>query len=324
MITEPWFWHQDTLAARMVTKALTPATLIYDTGQRLRAKLATPTQTAIPVLCIGNATLGGVGKTPTALAIEKLLLPEIKAVFLSRGYQGEIKGPITVDTATHSAKDVGDEALLLARRAPTIVAKNRAAGARFAESTGNHIIIMDDGFQNPTVEKSFSLLLLSPETLDHKMSVFPSGPLREPLERAITRADAIGFIGPQNSPSPNLGKPVFKMALQPIGSPRPERVLAFCAIGNPSRFFQMLASNGYDVAGQIAFPDHAYINQQQFSDLEKRAKILDAKLITTEKDCIRLAPELRDEVRVYRVEMVFEDADGFIDLALSKMGLSMT
>ncbi|MFN0022864.1 MAG: tetraacyldisaccharide 4'-kinase [Parvularculaceae bacterium] len=188
-MTEPWFWREDSMAARAARMTLMPAAMLYDAGQLVRGALARPVDPGVPVLCVGNATTGGVGKTPFALMLQRLLAADgIEAAFVSRGYGGSLTGPVRV-TPQHTAQEVGDEPLLLASAAPTWIAKTRAGGVVAAAAAGAKLLIMDDGFQNPTVKKTLSFLLLGGD--EHSLAPFPAGPLREPLARAVARADAV-------------------------------------------------------------------------------------------------------------------------------------
>jgi len=320
MISEPWFWRDDSAIARLVRSTLAPASSLYSLGQKQRIKRTKPYRPKVPTVCIGNASLGGVGKTPTALAIADILSKSSDPVFLTRGYGGAFKGPIDVNPHQHSAQEVGDEALLLARRARTVLAKSKSAGAKLAESNPNGIIIMDDGFQNPTVVKDFTLLLIGETDVDPHLSLFPAGPMRESLDEAIKRADALGLVGNTELPIKRTqNKPTFSMKMHPAGNITPERVLAFCAIGNPDRFFNMLAHEGYDVAESVALPDHSTISDTTINALQERASNLNARLITTEKDSVRLSPENRDGISIFRAKMKIENQSKLIDLIINRI-----
>ena len=187
MMREPWFWRSQSGTARAITLTLAPFSFAYNAAQRARWRLTTPFKPKIPVICIGNASLGGEGKTPFAIMLNDLLKQEgLKPCFLTRGYGGRFSGPLLADPARHSAVDVGDEALLLAAQAPTWLAHNRVEGAKAAAASDADIMIMDDGFQNPTLEKAYSILLYSGEATLGNGSVFPAGPF------ARTRCGCMG------------------------------------------------------------------------------------------------------------------------------------
>ncbi|MEQ8936732.1 MAG: tetraacyldisaccharide 4'-kinase [Amphiplicatus sp.] len=328
MIGEPWFWRERTMAARAAALSLAPAALVYDAAQRLRTMMTHPASAPIPVFCVGNATLGGVGKTPFAI----MLARRLKALghephFLTRGYGGALKGPVLVDPDRHSAEDVGDEALLLASEAPTWVAGDRPAGAKAAAGAGAQVIIMDDGFQNPSLEKNFSFLLLDASDPFGNARIFPAGPLREPIGRAATRADALvavvasatdqakGIDGLSDTP------PRLRAWLDVDAPPAPERVHAFCGIGRPQRFFDLLARHGFDIAAARAFPDHHAFTEAEMTRLRRDAAKADAALITTAKDFIRLPRDQRQGVRVLPVSMRIDDPAALDAMASAAIAL---
>lgn len=315
---EPWFWRDESIAARAAAAAMTPAALAYDGAQRLRAAVARPAKISAPVICIGNATLGGTGKTPFALMLQRLLSDYgVKAHFLSRGYGGALKGPLRV-LPQHTAQDVGDEPLLLAAAAPTWIARTRAAGAAAAARCAE-AIIMDDGFQNPTVAKAFSVLLVSADD-PGDARVFPAGPMREPLARAIARADAVVIVG-EGAPKLDTGEaPVFRVTTAIDTGIAPQKCAAFCGIANPERFFKDLEARGFTLTARAAFADHHPYTDAELAALRKRARRDGAALITTEKDFVRLPAEARDGVAVARLTMSVDDPERLTALVLSKIG----
>lgn len=312
MIAEPWFWRDTTLAARALRAALAPAALVYDCGQRLRWATTRPAPAPAPVFCVGNVTLGGVGKTPFALMLgEQLTALGAEPHFLSRGYGGALKGPVQVDPSAHSAADVGDEALLLAATLPAWVSRSRPAGARAAAAAGARSIIMDDGFQNPTLEKTVSFLLFEAHDAQRDQAIFPAGPLRESMARALARADCIAHIfkdrdAARRSVAQPSEKPAFRGWLEPV-SQAPRRVAAFCGIGAPDRFFAMLEASGFEIASRVSFPDHHPFTVEEVRRLRSDARKAGAALITTAKDFVRLAADLRDDIDVLRVAMRIDD-----------------
>lgn len=325
MMKEPWFWREKTLAARLLAASLAPASAVYDAARRARyaGKHAFPAP--LPVICIGAATVGGVGKTPFALMLAKLLKARgLDPHFLTRGYGGALKGPLKVDVETHDAAAVGDEALLLAAAAPTWVARDRPAGALAAKVAGADAVIMDDGFQNPSLEKTFSFLLTDADDPAGNGHLFPAGPLREPEGEALARAGAVVFVlrekDAPRQPAPVAGLPVFHAWLEPTVAPQPGRVVAFCGIGRPQRFFAALSRAGCDVVEAIGFPDHHRYNEATLSRLRKAAADRRARLITTEKDFTRMSGELRDGVEVFRVEMTCDNPEALAALAKAAIG----
>lgn len=307
-MNEPWFWRDPGFSARAASAALTPAALCYDFGQLLRAAVTRPKSVGAPVICIGNATLGGVGKTPFAMMLQKLLHDRgISAHFLSRGFGGALKGPLRV-RPQHTARDVGDEPILLAEAAPTWVAKDRASGAA-AAAQGASVIIMDDGFQNPTVRKDFAILLVNAADPSGNDRIFPAGPLREPMSRAIARSNAIVLIGDGD---PHIGarsRPIFRARRQIELAISPQKAVAFCGIGDPGRFYADLEANDFTLTARFAFPDHHFFSDAELSRLRKIAEKEGAALITTEKDYVRLSPAARLGIEVAKLKVIVDNAD---------------
>jgi len=316
MIGEPWFWREKTFAARAVRAGLAPLAFAYEKGGALRRRWTTPWRASVPVICVGNATVGGVGKTPFAIMIARLLAENgVSPHFLSRGYGGELKGPIRVDGSAHTAREVGDEPLLLARAAPTWVSRSKRAGAEAAIAAGAEAIIMDDGFQNPTLAKDVSILLID-ERSDGSEKIFPAGPMREPMDAARTRADMVVAVSAkQGGDSPHAD---FAAWLEPARDNEAGRVVAFCGIARPERFFAALERADFDIADAIAFPDHYAYSRKNIAALLDRAKRLKARIITTEKDWVRIAPDQQDLVDTFPVRMKISDADAFKAALLSR------
>ncbi|MBB5519105.1 tetraacyldisaccharide 4'-kinase [Amphiplicatus metriothermophilus] len=321
MMREPWFWRERTLAARAAAGLLAPAAALYDAGQRLRAARARPAKPPLPVFCVGAATLGGVGKTPFALLLAETLkrLGE-RPHFLTRGYGGGRAGPLQVDPSVHDARAVGDEALLLARAAPVWIARARPRGAAAAFLAGASALVMDDGFQNPSLEKTLSFLIVDAADPAGNGRIFPAGPLREPLARAAARADAIVIAGVEpDGAGPSIsdgeGKPRFRVRLEPRERPAPRRALAFCGVGRPERFFALLETQGFELAARRPFPDHHPFTEAEIGALRREAKRLGAALVTTEKDFVRLPPAWREDVAVLPVAMRIDDPAGLERLA---------
>jgi tetraacyldisaccharide 4'-kinase len=280
----------------------------------------------IPVICIGNPTLGGAGKTPTAIAIGQALKREGKKVFfLTRGYGGRETGPLLVDLIKHDAVAIGDEAPLLAKVAPTIVAHDRAAGAQFAEAKGAEVIIMDDGFQNPSLEKNFSLLVVDGAKGVGNGLVFPAGPLRVPLDAQLARAEALLIVGEGEAGEKaarlarESGLKVFhaKLGADALSASeiKNKRVLAFAGIAAPEKFFRSLEAAGAIVATSQSFGDHHRYSDADAADLLARAKAGGLDLVTTEKDLARMGGDeklaaLRAQSKVLRVRLALDDESG--------------
>ena len=310
---EPWFWRSDSLTARAVTGALFPLSLAYHAGQRLRWAATRPAKPAGPVICIGNATLGGVGKTPFAILVHRMLSDTgITSWFLTRGYGGHLQGPARVDANRMQAAQTGDEALLLAREGPAMLARNRPDGARAAFEGGADAVIMDDGFQNPTLRKTVSILLIDAADPEGNGRIFPAGPLREPVARARTRADIIVAIKRNaDAPASNDLDADFHAWLEPSGDVAPQRVVAFTGIGVPSKFFMTLTRSGFDLAAKVPFADHHPFTAPELAALRRLAKKENATLITTEKDYVRLPQEARDDILTLPVTMRINAEEDF-------------
>jgi tetraacyldisaccharide 4'-kinase len=253
----------------------------------------------IPVLCVGNYHVGGAGKTPMGLALTKILrdLGETPVV-LSRGYGGQLHGPIKVDPERHAAVDVGDEPLMLARRVPVVVARDRIGGVALARSQGARVILMDDGFQNPAIAKDASLIVIDGDRGLGNGLVFPAGPLRAPLPPQLARTDALIVVGDGAAAGPvaaaiaALGRPVlsarFRADDASAASLNGKRVLAFAGIGDPVRFFRTLRASGIEIGLERAFADHHPYTQDEIEALIAEAKRGALMLVTTEKDLARL------------------------------------
>jgi tetraacyldisaccharide 4'-kinase len=316
---EPQFWWRE---SGPVARLLAPIGALY--GAIAAARLARNGWRApVPVICIGNPTVGGAGKTPMAVAVARMLAAAGEhPVFLTRGYGGRLAGPLLVDPSRHHAAEVGDEPLLLARVAPTIVARDRVAGARLASG----VIVMDDGFQNPSLAKDFSVLVVDGRRGAGNGRVIPAGPLRAPLAAQLARADAMIVVGAA-AREPDVvaqararGTAVFAARLQPeadvVRALQAERVLAFAGIGDPEKFFRTLADAGIDVAARRGFADHHRYTAPEARALCEEADRQRLALVTTEKDLVRLAGDeavasLATRARALPVTLVLEDAEGF-------------
>ncbi|KAA0123878.1 tetraacyldisaccharide 4'-kinase [Methylobacterium sp. P1-11] len=310
----PAFWAAgpDHVAAR----GLAPLGAVY--GDLVARRMDRPgARAGCPVLCLGNFTLGGAGKTPAALMVAALLA-ELGAApaFLSRGYGGRTAGPVQVDPERHAAAEVGDEPLLLARRAPTIVSRDRPAGAALCRSLGADVIVMDDGLQNPSLVKDLSLAVVDGSAGLGNGLPFPAGPLRAPLARQWPHVGGVIVIGDGAAgetvarAAERRGLPVHRARLvREADDLAGRRCLAFAGIGYPEKFFASLAEAGAVVAGMRPFPDHHPYRERELAALAEAARRIGADLVTTEKDAVRLPPAFSAGVRILRVHLVLDDAD---------------
>ena len=308
----PEFWSDD----GPLPVLLAPLGAGYDLAARLRRALVRPVAVPVPVVCVGNLVAGGAGKTPVALALlEALTARGHRPQALTRGYGGSSTGPLQVDLAHHESAQVGDEALLLARVAPTWVARDRVAGAHAAVAAGAGSIVMDDGFQNPSLAKDLSFLVVDGAYGFGNARVIPAGPLRERIEAGLLRADAVVVLDPDpDGLADRLG--TRTQVLRARLAPTPEatrlagrRVLAFAGIGRPQKFFTTLAALGTEVVEQRAFPDHHPYDRREIEALVARARDRDAVAVTTEKDAVRLPPDLHDRIEVVAVAIEWHVPD---------------
>ncbi|HYD65959.1 tetraacyldisaccharide 4'-kinase [Azospirillum sp.] len=307
----PAFWYRPPTAAAL---ALAPLGALYGLAGRLRFATTRAERAPVPIVCVGNLVAGGAGKTPVALALAEALAARGTAVhFLTRGHGGTERGPLRVDPARHDAGQVGDEALLLASHAPTWVARDRVAGARAAAAAGAEVVVMDDGFQNPHLAKDLSLVVVDGAAGFGNGCLLPAGPLREPVARGLSRADAVVLMGEDRTgvAARVAPLPVLRARVEPDADHglRGRRVLAFAGIGRPEKFFATLESLGAVLAGRVPFADHHPYTAAEVADLLARAEALNALPVTTAKDAVRLPADVRARVRVLPVCAVFDDAE---------------
>ena len=316
----PAFWS----SKNTISNLLLPFSFLYQLANQLRWRYTKPAKFPIPVVCIGNITAGGSGKTPVALHIGGLLKAKnAGAFFLSRGYGGTLKGPVLVNPKKHTAREVGDEPLLLAQVLPTVISKNRLNGARLALQKGAKLIVMDDGFQNPTIAKSLSIIVMDGKVGLGNERLLPAGPLREKASAAFARAHAIVILNRTTAIPPLPPKMLVlnaKTRLKNADLFKGKKLFAFCGIAYPKKFFDALAATGAQLVGTHSFPDHYVYNDADMNKLMAQSIVQDAALTTTTKDAVRLPPALRECVAVADVELDFDDQpmlDGIINYILN-------
>lgn len=292
-----WWYHQNSLISGLfIPFVLSPFSLVYGMGNTLRWAVTKPYQSRLPVICIGNFTMGGAGKTPMALFLADALIAQGKRpVFLTRGYGGRITGPHLV-SQQDTADDVGDEPLLLAQKAPCVVCADRSKGAAFIEQLRRakpSVILMDDGFQNPTLHKDLNIVVIDAQTALGNRAVFPAGPLRAPLPFQERKADIIVLVHQAGSDHFDYKTelPLYNAFLKS----RPEhdslngqRVIAYCGIAHPQKFYTTLQELGAEIVATYDFPDHYNFQNNDAERLLQEAKTHKAQLVTTDKDFIRL------------------------------------
>jgi tetraacyldisaccharide 4'-kinase len=325
---QPEFWSAEAEGRdrAMALKALlTPVSWIYAWAGEQRVRGARPVHAPAPVICVGNVTLGGAGKTPVARALRARL--GANAHTLSRGYGGRLPGPLRVTPDMH-ADDVGDEPLLHAADGAAWIARNRIAGAMAAANAGAHVIIMDDGFQNPTLGKDLSLLVVDAGFGVGNGAVFPAGPLREPWEKALKRADAVIVLGApgQTATRPwldDIEKPILEARLEPAATLGLGPWVAFAGLARPEKFFDTLIAMNADLSETVPYPDHHPYSDQDLAWLSELAAERGAQLLTTEKDAVRLPAEMRAQVTTLPVIARFSD-EAALDAVLTPVREKMT
>ena len=311
----PEFWGS---GHRVMPALLSPLGLAYAGAGALRRKLVRPWRAAVPVVCVGNLTAGGAGKTPTVLAFGQWLRAQGRAVhYISRGYGGTAQRPTRVDPARHDARAVGDEALLLAASAPTWVARHRPSAARAAAEAGADIVVMDDGHQNPALYKDLSVVVIDGGRPLGNGRVIPAGPLRERPREGLARADAVVII---DDPVGRVGEaglgavtavPVLRARLIPgpeAGWLADSDVVAFAGIGRPGKFFDTLRATGCRLVAVHDFADHHDFDPDEIMLMAEQANAARARLVTTAKDAARLPFAARAMVEVVTVKLEFERA----------------
>lgn len=309
----PKFWNQE--KSFWIT-LLRPFSFIYAfmTRRRVRKK---GYQASVPVICVGNIFVGGVGKTPVCLALGELLHQKGKSFYyLNHGYKADKQG-VLVDKRTHTALDVGDEALLLNEMAPTIVNSNRAKGAKLAEKWGAKMLVMDDGFQNPTLKKDFSFVVVDGKKGFGNERVLPAGPLREPVLEGLKRANAIILVGEDTwgvrfyLERQGVDLPIltghFELDETVVSLFKGQNVFAFAGLGNPDKFYQSLKEKEINILGTEDFPDHYYYTRFDIDAIKKKANGL--PLLTTEKDGVKLPKDVRRNVYVMPGKFIFDDPE---------------
>jgi tetraacyldisaccharide 4'-kinase len=311
MRTPPRFWERPPgLAAGL----LAPLGAGWDTAGRLRRVLARPYRAPVPVVCVGNLVAGGAGKTPVVLALCRYFAARGIAVHVvTRGYGGSEAGPGRVDPLRDNTERVGDEALLLAQAAPCWVARDRAAGVRAAAAAGAALVLLDDGFQNPSIAKDLAFVVVDAGQGFGNGRVIPAGPLRESLGRGLARADAVillaGHGEPPTAMPADIDRPVVPAIMAPLGGGHlaGERVVAFAGIGRPEKFFATLRGLGAEIVGERAFPDHCRFRPEDIAALQDMAHRRRARLVTTAKDIVRIPPAARGAIEVLGVEIRWPD-----------------
>lgn len=322
MLKTPHWWYGKNNGLEKFT--LYPFSLLYGVGQQIHSQLSKPVTSKIPVLCIGNITAGGGGKTPTAISIMQIAQNiGINAAFLTRGYGRNSNAPIWVEPKLHNAKQVGDEALILAKIAPTLVSKNRIEGANIIAQSNYQLIIMDDGFYHYKLHKDYTIIVIDANFGLGNNMLIPSGPLREPVKSAFNRGNAVAIINSSNNLNTNTESPLEKeirnisnnidmLSAQYDSDTRPpankeQKYIAFAGIAIPEKFFNYLSELGYNVINEVSLPDHHQYQDADLTALEKLANDNNARLITTEKDYVKIPLKWQEQIDTLKISLKWPD-----------------
>jgi len=318
--TPRWWYTRDARHGAVARILLKPLSWLWAAVTARRIARADPVDPGVPIISVGNLTVGGSGKTPvTREAIRLLHEAGINAHGLSRGYGGSLREPTQVNAAIHTAADVGDEPLMLAHDYPIWISADRPAGASAAKAAGAGVVVMDDGHQNPSLKKTLSLVVVDGETRNNEWpfgdgAVFPAGPMREPLAIGLARADAVVLLLPADlaEPDPELlalfgDTPVLVARLEPAAPPPPGPQVGFAGVGKPWKVERALTAAGCELKDFAPFPDHGAFDERTLQALARRAEDFGAGLVTTEKDWVRLPADWRPRVAMWPVKARFDD-----------------
>lgn len=321
-VKTPHFWYRRLSApAPLMEMALTPLSWAYRLGHAVNQNFADPEKAPLPVICVGNLVAGGSGKTPTAIALMQLLRSKNivrTPYFLTRGYGGHETGPLLVDYFRHTHEEVGDEALMLAKDCFTVMSADRAAGARFAAQKGADAVLMDDGLQNTTLQRDLNFIVIDGSVGFGNGKTLPAGPLREPLNNGLLRADAFILIGKDKTGVLELlpeDKPLFNASVEVPHNAKPDpgkKYVAFAGLGRPEKFYFQLQHLGLEVVGWHPYADHYPYAASDLQKLSDEAREKGAVLITTEKDYRRLPQGDFGTIAHLPIELLWQNEEALV------------
>ena len=316
MLKTPEFWYKKNINSKIKSFILFPLSILWVLIDEFNRHFSKNYKSKLKVVCIGNLTVGGTGKTPFSIYTFKLLKNlGYNPVFLTRGYGGLKKGPLEVDVS-HHFQDVGDESKLLSKVGTTIVSRNRSLGAKFIEKHKDkfNVILMDDGLQNYQLKQDVKFLLVDKQLKLGNGYCLPAGPLRQSIKRGLTDIDRIILTGESDKKEKDLFKsfniPVIQSNIKTTSLPKikKEKLLAFCGLANPKKFFDTLKKNGYEISSTRKFPDHYAYKKDDINDLILDANNQNLKLITTEKDYVKIS-ENKDLIHFLPIELKLDIKD---------------
>ena len=322
MIRPPKFWFFEPERHNLWSSVFYPISKIWEFETNRRIKNGKSEAMPIPVICVGNLTVGGSGKTPTIIALAKLFKKNgYKPQVISRGYGGSIKGPHLVDQINDTSKEVGDEPLLISKSCPVWVSKNKKDGILAAAKNKADLVLLDDGFQNSSIKKDLSILVIDSKIGFGNAKVLPAGPLREPIIKGVKRADFLLLIGEEKKYASFFDlqkKPLFygKIVAKVKSSPnlKNKSIIAFSGIAHPSKFFDTLEELGANILVRESFPDHYNYKESTIRRLKNEAIKRESILITTEKDFVRIPKYLRENILALCVELIIANEKPLISI----------
>ena len=315
-----WWWEQ-----RPVSVGWRLLARVYQTAAQGYSFFSPGAKKSIyPVISIGNTVMGGAGKTPVTQLIGRLLTHMgFQPLIITRGYKGRVKGPVAVDLSIHGPKDVGEEAFVMAHSFPTWVARRRCEALPLLPSCGNGVVVLDDGHQHTSLVKDISFLVFNHHQKWGNGHVFPAGPLRETMTSSLSRAQGVFYICPDKSECPSFPRPVFPLrASFTCDLSRDIPVVGFAGIGYPQRFEHTLTEMFSCVKAFAPFQDHISYTQNHEQYLLDLAASQGARLVTTQKDWVKLSPSVKSKVSVVHQQLKCDNEEGLTEYFRSKLALS--